>query len=121
MSFFTQTEKRIDTYICKHFPVILDFWGRLPPLITNDLGDLRICQSWVTRHDSSLMMLTVQDESYIPNQPGLGVCRTRNKSYHFSVWELWDLVDTSRLDWVILPTAQPEVLLRWPEVWSEIV
>jgi len=34
------------------------------PLLTDDLGDLRVRETWITSDDIQLMVLSIQDEGY---------------------------------------------------------
>ena len=34
-------------HLCKRLPLIFAFLGQLPPFFSNDLRDIRICQTWV--------------------------------------------------------------------------
>ena len=49
----------------KGFPLVLHFDGLIAPLFSNDLGDFRIGNAGVLSYHFGLMMLAVQDESYM--------------------------------------------------------
>lgn len=52
-------------FFCERFPLVLDFDGLIAPLLSDDLGDLRICKTWILRDDLGLMMLAIKDEGLV--------------------------------------------------------
>lgn len=51
-------------FFCERFPLILLLGRLVLPLLTDDLGDLWIGESWIPGNDVGLMMLTVEYEGY---------------------------------------------------------
>jgi len=45
-------------------PLIFAWFGRIPPLLSDDLGYLRVGESRVLGNDLGLMVLSVEDESF---------------------------------------------------------
>jgi hypothetical protein len=50
-------------YLCKSLPFILSFLRELPPLLSNDLGDVRVSKPRILSHYCGLIMLPIQDKS----------------------------------------------------------
>jgi hypothetical protein len=50
-------------HLCKILPSVFGCLWKLSPLLTNDLGYLRVRQTWVLGYHGCLMMLTVENES----------------------------------------------------------
>lgn len=46
------------------FPVLFDVLGLGPPLLADDLGDLRVGKPWVLGDDLPLVVLSVKYEGY---------------------------------------------------------
>jgi len=51
-------------YLCKTFPIVLHLRRLISPLFANNLRNIRICEARILGNNLSLIMLTVEDESY---------------------------------------------------------
>lgn len=49
-------------FLCKTLPIVLDLLSLFTPQLTNDFGDLRVCQAGILEDHTGLVMLAVKDE-----------------------------------------------------------
>ena len=50
--------------LSERFPLVLDFTWLVVPLLSDDLGNLRICETRVLRNDLGLVMLAIENEGF---------------------------------------------------------
>ena len=60
---FSKGDSKI-THLSKVLPDFLLLVTLGLPLLTNDLGDVRIIESWITTDDTLLMVLPIKDKRY---------------------------------------------------------
>ena len=52
-------------FLCKRLPPVLFLGWLVLPLLANDLRYFRVRKAWVLSNYGSLMMLSIQDKSYV--------------------------------------------------------
>ena len=83
-------------FLSEGFPLCLDLNCLIAPLFADNLGDFRIGEARVLRDDFGLMMLTVEDESFVMS---VVVVIMRDSVCKLTVARSWDfrigLADTN--------------------------
>ena len=68
-------------FLCVCLPPVLLCFRLVSPLLTNDLGDVRISKTWVLSDHGSLAVLAIKDES-VSRSGKLGLRLAQTKVDH---------------------------------------